>query len=248
MDYIIDPEIATKLEDQLLIGENITLGTNLFKKPPTPADTCHICLDPLPYIVNDQIICFICGCHTCRKCHQKDVEINMRLSCDICKRCVKNPAEERKCIEDRINKGDNYLHCILLGDYHRTEEEGYEGGVGASLYYYLLAAKHEVALGYKSIGDAYGYGASSFGVPKDLVKCVRFLRVAAKMGCVEAHQTLIELFKRDSPQVAFQHAAVLARVGNYDAFTYIMDCLRAGIVNRNEEFNDVVGEFRENRH
>ena len=246
MNYIINPDIATKLEEQLVIGENITRGMNMFRKPPTPSDTCHICLDPLPYIVNDQIICVICGFRTCRKCKKKDIKINMRWYCDICKRGLKNHAKERKHIEDRINKGD-YLHCILLGDYHRRGEAGYEGGVGASLYYYHLAAEHGVALGYKLIGDAYGYGARNHGVKKDLAKCVRFLRVAAKMGCVEAHQKLIELCKRDSPQVALRHAAVLARVGNEEAFTYIMDCLRAGIFDRNDEFDDVVREFRENR-
>lgn len=242
MDYIIDPEIAVRLEEQLLIGEKETMGMNLFRTPPMPTNNCFICLDHLPYLQHDQIMCFICGYHVCRKCHEKDVKMNGRMSCSICKLRVKNPADERKRMKNWIDKG-HYDLCIKLGDNHRKGYDGYEGGVAAALYYYLMAAEHGVALAYKTIGDAYGYGERSCGVPKDLEKCIRWLKASAKMGCVEAHQTLMKLSK-NSPQVAFNHAAVLARVGNGNAFKFILNCLKERIVERNEEFDDIVSEFR----
>ena len=227
MEYIIDPEIAIKLEEQLLIGEEETTGKNLFQKPLKPTDECHICLDPLPYLQRDRLMCFLCSVLTCRKCHEKDVNINRRRSCDICKTVVKNPIDKREHIKKWINKG-NFTLCINLGDSHRKGEVGYDGGGHAALYYYLMAAKHGVALGYKQIGDAYGYGVRTCGVPRDRAKCVRFLKVSAKMGCIEAHQRLFDLSKTADPQVACDHAAVLAKVGNQDAFRFIMDCYREG--------------------
>ena len=198
---------------------------DLFKESP-PREECHICMQTLPFDVEEHIYKSCCGKVMCYGCiYAFSREDNRRL-CPFCRAPAHSSDKEwTESLKKRL-RGDDALATYMLGNYYCDGRYGLPQDHGKAMELWLRAGELGCSEAYNNFGFAFDNGQ---GVERDTKKAKYYWELGAMGGDAVARYNL-GILEEEAGNMdrAMKHWMISACAGHDKSLKQIRECYLDG--------------------
>jgi len=211
---MVSLELEARLDNLLSTAQAETANTDLFA-PLMEREECPICMIPLPIDEIEIVFQTCCGKSICCGCIHKQ-KMNDNNKCAFC--CQPVPKNIIKALK-KLTKRNNVDALIQMVYLYNSGEEVFQSDT-KSLEMRIRAAELGSAKAFSVIGKSYIEGTA---VEVDRSRSLAFYEIAAKKGCIIAHQYLAAFnFENGDYQRCTDHLKVCANAGCQGSMNKLM--------------------------